>query len=142
SGVRSPLATSRTGRGANVRRSMSSAATDSAGRFRRLHERGLLILPNAWDAASARLLESLGAKAIATTSAGVAWSHGYADGNVLPVPLLAATVAEITRIVTVPVSADVGAGSSDDAAAAAEAVGAVIDSGAVGINIEDGAGEP
>jgi 2-methylisocitrate lyase-like PEP mutase family enzyme len=121
---------------------MSSAATDSAGRFRRLHERGLLILPNAWDAASARLIESLGAKAIATTSAGVAWSHGYADGNVLPVPLLAATVAEITRIVTVPVSADVEAGYSDDAAAAAEAVGAVIDSGAVGINIEDGAGEP
>src|SRR4029453_14349007 len=107
-----------------------------------LHERGLLILPNAWDAASARLIESLGAKAIATTSAGVAWSHGYADGNVLPVPLLAATVAEITRIVTVPVSADVEAGSSADPAAAAEAVGAVIDSGAVGINIEDGAGEP
>src|SRR4029453_4475423 len=86
-----------------------------------LHERGLLILPNAWDAASARLIESLGAKAIATTSAGVAWSHGYADGNVLPVPLLAATVAEIARVVSVPVSADVDAGYSDDPAGAGEA---------------------
>jgi 2-methylisocitrate lyase-like PEP mutase family enzyme len=121
---------------------MSSVAPDSAARFRRLHERGLLILANAWDASSARLIASLGAKAIATTSAGVAWSHGYADGNILPVRLLAATVAEITRVVDVPVSADVEAGYSDDPAAAAEAVGAVIDSGAVGINIEDGAGDP
>jgi 2-methylisocitrate lyase-like PEP mutase family enzyme len=53
--------------------------------FRLLHEEGLLVLPNAWDAGTARLIESLGAKAIATTSAGVAWSHGYADGHLLPV---------------------------------------------------------
>ena len=56
-----------------------------------------LLLPNAWDAGSARLMESLGAKAVATTSAGVAWSQGYPDGDVLPVPLLVATVAAIAR---------------------------------------------
>ena len=120
----------------------SGGRVDSASRFRGLHERGLLILANAWDTGSARLIESLGAKAVATTSAGVAWSHGYADGNVLPVHLLAATVAEITRVVAVPVSADVEAGYSDDPATAAEAVAAVLDAGAVGINIEDGNDAP
>jgi 2-methylisocitrate lyase-like PEP mutase family enzyme len=53
--------------------------------FRELHRAGsLLILPNAWDAAGARLIESCGARAVATTSAGVAWAHGYPDGNALP----------------------------------------------------------
>ena len=107
-----------------------------------MHADGLLVLPNAWDAGTARVVESLGAKAIATTSAGVAWSHGYADGNVLPYRLLAATIAEITRVVAVPVSADVEAGYSDDPAAAGETVAAVIDAGAVGINIEDGNDHP
>ena len=59
---------------------MSSNAQYAA-QFRQLHADGLLLLPNAWDAGSARLIESLGAKAIATTSAGVAWANGYADGD-------------------------------------------------------------
>ena len=53
--------------------------------FLRLHQTGLLILPNVWDAGSARLVESLGAPALATTSAGVAWVRGYRDGDHLPV---------------------------------------------------------
>lgn len=110
--------------------------------FHRLHEEGLLILPNAWDAGSARLIESLGAKALATTSAGVAWSHGYADGDRLPVRLLLATVAEIARLIRVPLSVDVEGGYSDDPATVGETVAAVIDAGAVGINIEDGSGVP
>jgi 2-methylisocitrate lyase-like PEP mutase family enzyme len=105
--------------------------------FRRLHESGLLILPNAWDAGTARLIESLGAKAIATTSAGVAWCHGYPDGDAVPPRLVAATVSEIARVVSVPVSADIEGGYSDDPAAVAEAVSLVVDAGAVGINIED-----
>ena len=121
---------------------MTSDRPDTAQRFRTLHREGLLILPNAWDAGSARLIEDLGAKAIATTSAGVAWSHGYADGDFLPVPLLAATVAEIARAVAVPVSADVEGGYSADPASVGEAVAAVLDAGAVGINIEDGTGAP
>jgi 2-methylisocitrate lyase-like PEP mutase family enzyme len=113
-----------------------------AGLFRRLHEGGLLVLPNAWDAVSARLIESLGAKAIATTSAGVAWSHGYADGDLLPVPELVAAVAAIARVVTVPLSADVEGGYSADPAAVGETVARVIDAGAVGINLEDGGAGP
>ncbi len=110
--------------------------------FRGLHHDGLLILANAWDAGTARLIESLGAKAVATTSAAVAWSHGYADGDLLPVPLLAATVAEIARAIHVPLSVDMEGGYSSDPAAVGEAVAKVIDAGAVGINLEDGTGAP
>lgn len=85
---------------------MTSSAPDAAGRFRELHRDGLLVLPSAWDAGSTRLVGSLGARAIATTSAGVAWSYGFADGDLLPVTIYAATVGEIARVVAVPVSAD------------------------------------
>lgn len=118
-------------------------ARDKADAFRSLHfEVEPLLLPNAWDAGSARLIESLGAKAIATTSAGVAWAHGYPDGDVLPVRLLTATVAGIARVVAVPVSVDIEGGYSNDLDSVEEAVAAVLDAGAVGINIEDGAGTP
>lgn len=110
--------------------------------FRRLHAEGLLVLANAWDAGSARVIESLGARAIATTSAAVAWSHGYADGDLLPVPLLVATVAGIARVVSAPLTVDIEGGYSSDAAAVGDVVAGVIDAGAVGINIEDGAGAP
>ena len=63
---------------------MTSPQKSAADLFRGLHQHGLLLLPNAWDAGSARLIESRGAKALATTSAGVAWSHGYPDGDRLP----------------------------------------------------------
>jgi len=121
---------------------MTARDAGAAHVFRGLHDRGLLILPNAWDAGSARLIASLGAKAIATTSAAVAWSHGYPDGDLLPMPLLLATVADIARAVTIPLSVDMEGGYSNDPAAVGEAVAAVIEAGAVGINIEDGAGDP
>ena len=111
--------------------------------FRDLHAPGrLLILPNAWDAGSARLIEDCGAAAIATTSSGVAWARGYPDGNALPTRVLAAAIAEIARVIRVPLSADVEAGYSDDPRAVAETVTSVIGAGAVGINLEDGAGTP
>ena len=113
----------------------------SAASFRQMHHAPeTLVLPNAWDAGSARLIESLGAKAIATTSAGVAWAHGYPDGHFLPSHLLAATVSEIVRVVAVPVSTDIEGGYSDDLDDVERAVSRVIDAGAVGINIEDGTG--
>jgi 2-methylisocitrate lyase-like PEP mutase family enzyme len=121
---------------------MSASAEERAATFRRLHQDGLLVLANAWDAGSARLIESLGAKAVATTSAGVAWSHGYPDGDQLPVRLLVATVASITRIVKVPLTVDVEGGYSTDPAAVGEAVAAVVGAGAVGINLEDGGQDP
>jgi 2-methylisocitrate lyase-like PEP mutase family enzyme len=121
---------------------MSSPNSTSAAEFHRLHREGLLVLPNAWDAGTARLIESLGAKAIATSSAAVAWSHGYADGDRLPVALLVETVSEIARVVKVPITVDVEGGYSGDPSQAADTVAAVIDAGGVGINIEDGAGDP
>src|SRR6185436_19077316 len=110
--------------------------------FRQLHERGLLLLPNAWDAGSARLMESLGAKAIATTSAGGAWARGDNDGNRLPVPKLIGVVEEIARVVRVPLTVDLEAGYSDEPSAVAETAARVAAAGAVGINIEDGEGSP
>jgi 2-methylisocitrate lyase-like PEP mutase family enzyme len=107
--------------------------------FHQLHAGpDLLVLPNAWDCASAKLLETLGAKAVATSSAAVAWSHGHADGHFLPVPLLAQTVRDIARVIALPLSADIEGGYADDPAGVAQTVSAVVDAGAVGINIEDG----
>jgi 2-methylisocitrate lyase-like PEP mutase family enzyme len=109
--------------------------------FRSLHE-DFLLLPNAWDAGSARLIESLGAPAIATTSAGVAWSRGYPDGDALPLEQLVAVALEIARAIRVPFTIDIEGGYSDDPATVADVVLGIIDAGALGINIEDGAGSP
>jgi 2-methylisocitrate lyase-like PEP mutase family enzyme len=109
--------------------------------FRNLHQGpGLLLLPNAWDAVTARLIESLGAKAIATTSAGLAWSRGYPDGNALPEDQLLSAIREIARVIRVPLSVDIEAGYSDEPGAVARLVTLLPDAGVVGINIEDGAG--
>jgi 2-methylisocitrate lyase-like PEP mutase family enzyme len=102
---------------------------------------GLLVLPNAWDAGSAAVIEAAGAKAIATSSAAVSWSYGYPD-EALPFDKLVATVAEITRVVRIPVSADIVAGYASDAAAVELPVTQVLDAGAVGVNIEDGTSAP
>jgi 2-methylisocitrate lyase-like PEP mutase family enzyme len=116
---------------------------DRAKAFAALHAGPkLLILPNAWDAGSARIIQHAGAAAIATSSAAVAWSHGYADGQHLPYATLLETVREIVATVSVPVSADIEAAYAGDAESAARTVGAVIEAGAVGINIEDGNGAP
>lgn len=112
-------------------------------RFRDLHAPGqLLVLANAWDAGSARLIESLGSPALATTSSGVAWANGYPDGDALPVDVLVAAVRAIVRVIGVPLSVDVEGGYSDDPAIAAANVGRIVEAGAAGINIEDGAGPP
>src|SRR5712691_11715978 len=100
--------------------------------FRRLHEGDLLILPNAWDAGSARLIESRGAKAIATTSAGLAWSRGYPDGDALPIEQLLSAVRAIARVIRVPLTVDIEGGYSNDPAAVARLVAEILDVGAVG----------
>lgn len=115
----------------------------SSNTFRSLHNGDpLLILPNAWDPGSARLIESLGAKAIATTSAGLAWSRGYPDGDALPTRQLLITAREIARVIQVPLTVDIEGGYSIDPTVVAEIVSGVIDVGAVGINVEDGADAP
>jgi 2-methylisocitrate lyase-like PEP mutase family enzyme len=112
-------------------------------RFRSLHAGPeLLLLPNCWDAGSARLIEELGATALATTSAGVAWSHGYADGDLLPVELVLATARSIARVIKVPLTVDLESGYSDDPATVAATATALIAAGVAGINLEDGGGAP
>jgi 2-methylisocitrate lyase-like PEP mutase family enzyme len=100
-----------------------------------------LVLPNAWDAASARVIELAGALAIATTSAGIAWASGRGDGQKLRRDDMIQAIRLIVQTVTVPVTADIeggyGTGSTYDVA---ETVRAVIDVGAVGINLEDSPG--
>jgi len=104
--------------------------------FRDLHVPGKpLILVNAWDAASARLVEAAGAAAVGTTSAGVAWSLGAPDGDALALPAAVAAIKRITAVVSVPVTADIERGYGD----VAETVRRVSAAGAVGVNIEDGA---
>lgn len=121
---------------------MKSQAENLA-RFKALHAPGrILVLPNAWDAASARLAAELGAEAIATSSAALAWCHGYADGETIPGEVAFAAVREILRVVEVPVSVDSEAGYSADPAKVTEFVLALIDLGAVGINLEDGREAP
>lgn len=116
---------------------------DDARRFHALHAAGrTLVLPNAWDAGSARLIESCGADAIATTSSGVAWANGYPDGDAIPPRVLADAVARIARVITVPLSVDAEGGYSHDAAAVGDTIRALIDAGAVGVNLEDGAEHP
>src|SRR5262245_39514837 len=111
-----------------------------AGTFRSLHHGPqVLLLPNAWDVASARILEETGLPAIATTSAGVAFSLGYPDGEKISREEMLARVARIARAVNVPVTADVEAGYGDRPEDAAQTAREVIAAGAVGINLEDGA---
>ncbi|WP_333764125.1 isocitrate lyase/PEP mutase family protein [Streptomyces sp. IBSBF 2390] len=106
--------------------------------FRALHVPGRpLVLPNAWDAASAAVVAQAGAAAVATTSAGVAWALGAADGDRLDRDRALAAVARITAAVCVPVSADIEGGYAEDPAGVAGTVRAVLAAGAVGVNIED-----
>jgi 2-methylisocitrate lyase-like PEP mutase family enzyme len=120
-----------------------TARPETASTFRALHQGPeLLLLPNAWDAGSARLFESLGARAIATTSAGVAWALGYPDGDALPIDALIPTVRAIARVIRVPLTVDAEGGYSDDPATAGENVGRLLAEGAVGVNLEDGSGPP
>ncbi|HZI21125.1 MAG TPA: isocitrate lyase/phosphoenolpyruvate mutase family protein [Gemmatimonadales bacterium] len=98
----------------------------------------MLVLPNAWDVVTARLVEDAGFSAIATTSAGVAWAWGYPDGERISRAEMLSTVARIAAAVRVPVTADMEGGYGATAAAAAETARGVIAAGAVGLNLEDG----
>jgi 2-methylisocitrate lyase-like PEP mutase family enzyme len=106
--------------------------------FGALHRAGTpLVLANAWDVASARIVAAAGAPAVATTSAGVAWSLGYADGDAVDVDLAIGVIARITAAVDVPVTADIESGYATDAAGVGRTVARVLEAGAVGINLED-----
>jgi 2-methylisocitrate lyase-like PEP mutase family enzyme len=94
------------------------------------------VIPNAWDAGSARILEQVGFAAIATTSAGIAWSYGMPDGGAMDADTMLERVGAIVAAVGVPVSADLEAGYGD----AGRTVARAVDVGAVGGNLEDAEG--
>src|SRR5216117_2530330 len=115
---------------------------EQAEAFRRLHrEGGILVLPNAWDVITARLIESAGFAAISTSSAGVAWALGYADGERISRGEMLAVVRRIASSASVPVTADMEAGYGTTPEAAAETARGVIAAGAIGLNLEDGTDE-
>ncbi len=111
---------------------------DKAEQLRALHRTPpILVLPNAWDAATARVFEAEGFPAIGTTSAGVAAALGYPDGGVVPSREMIEAVARIARAVRVPVTADIEHAYAATPDAVAAVVLRVIAAGAVGINLED-----
>ena len=115
---------------------------DKAALFRRLHQGpGILVLPNVWDVASARIVEQAGFPAIATSSAGVAFALGYPDGERISRDEMTSVVARIVAHVGVPVTADMESGYGRGPEDAAATVRAVIAAGAVGMNFEDSPGE-
>ncbi|HEX5597783.1 MAG TPA: isocitrate lyase/phosphoenolpyruvate mutase family protein [Micromonosporaceae bacterium] len=106
--------------------------------FRSLHVPGEpLVLVNAWDAASARIIAAAGARAVATTSAGVAWSLGAPDGDALGREAAVDLVRRVATAVPLPVTADIESGYGDTADEVAATIAAVLAAGAVGVNIED-----
>lgn len=115
---------------------MSATRAEGSQRFRKLHEQGLFLMPNAWDVGSARLLEHLRVPAIATTSSGHAASLGKVDQTVTREELLV-HVAALAAAVQVPLSVDAERCFAEDPAGVAETVGLIAEAGAAGCSIED-----
>ncbi len=110
--------------------------------FHALHQDGILLLANCWDGGTARIAALAGSKALATSSAAVAWGHGYADGSQLPTALLLETVRDIIRASALPLTVDIEDGYSSDPEMVGQFVGQLAQAGVVGINIEDGNAPP
>lgn len=108
-----------------------------ANAFRAMHHGEMLVLPNAWDAMSARVFEEAGCRAVATTSAGVSWSLGYPDGERIPWGEFLGATRRIARCLSVPLTVDCESGFSATAAELGERVREIIGTGAAGINLED-----
>ena len=116
-----------------------AASTDKAATLRALHEGPGFVLPNAWDAGSARVLEQVGFAAVATTSAGIAWSCGLPDGGALGREQMLEQVGRIVAAVSVPVTADLEAGYGNSPDEVGRTVARAAELGAVGANLEDAA---
>jgi 2-methylisocitrate lyase-like PEP mutase family enzyme len=111
--------------------------------FRSLHHGPeVLLLVNVWDVASARIVEDAGFPALATTSAGIAFAHGYPDGQKISADRMFTAIAQIAAAVNVPVTADVEAGYGPKPEDATRTARSVIQAGAVGMNFEDATGDP
>jgi 2-methylisocitrate lyase-like PEP mutase family enzyme len=115
---------------------------DRRARFRKLHEQGCFVIPNPWDAGTARYLHHLGFQALATTSSGFAFSHGLPDSSqAVPREMVLGHFAAIVDATPLPVNADFQAGYGDDPAGVAESVALCVGSGVAGLSIEDSTGD-
>jgi 2-methylisocitrate lyase-like PEP mutase family enzyme len=114
--------------------------SDKRRAFQQLHLAGCFVIPNPWDAGSARFLQSLGFKALATTSSGFAWSRGHPDGAVSR-DMALAHLRDIVAATDLPVNADFESGFALDAAGVAESVRLAVETGVAGLSIEDSTGE-
>ena len=117
-----------------------TSIADKRAQFRRLHESGCFVIPNPWDVGSARFLESIGFKALATTSSGFAWSQGRPDNGIareMALDHLQAMVAATD----LPINADFESGFGADAPAVAESVKLAVETGVAGLSIEDSTGD-
>ncbi len=116
------------------------SVADKRRAFRQLHESGCFVLPNPWDIGSARYLQGLGFKALATTSSGFAWTQGEPDGTTTRDTVLD-HLHEIVGATDLPVNADFENGFAPDAAGVAESVRLALLSGIAGVSIEDSTGD-
>ena len=108
--------------------------------FHRLHQEGCFVIPNPWDVGSARYLQSLGFKALATTSSGFAWSHGHHDGGMSRDRVLE-HLTEMVEATDLPINADFEHGYAPDAAGVGESVRLAVETGVAGLSIEDSTGD-
>ncbi|MGE3842988.1 MAG: isocitrate lyase/phosphoenolpyruvate mutase family protein [Vicinamibacterales bacterium] len=106
--------------------------------FLALHSGPLLVLPTAWDVLSAKVFEEQGCHAVATTSAGVSWSLGFADGERIPWPAMLGAIERIARAVRVPINADIETGFSNTLPELAGRIDDLMAVGTCGVNLEDG----
>jgi 2-methylisocitrate lyase-like PEP mutase family enzyme len=109
--------------------------------FHRLHDGGCFVIPNPWDVGSARYLQRIGFKALATTSSGFAWSHGHRDGGMSRDRVLD-HLTEMVEATDLPINADFESGFAPDAAGVADSVRLAVETGVAGLSIEDSSGDP
>jgi len=119
---------------------VSTSASAKRAEFRRLHESGCFVIPNPWDIGSARYLQHLGFKALATTSSGAAWTQGLSD-NAVGLNGMLAHLKELAGAADIPLNADFEHGFADDPAGVAANVLKAVDTGIAGLSIEDSTGK-
>jgi len=120
---------------------MPATAADQRAAFRRLHESGCFVIPNPWDVGSAIALQSLGFKALASTSAGLAWSMGRSD-NKVGLDMVLSHLTSLAGAVDLPLNADFENGFADDPAGVAANVTLAVETGVAGLSVEDSTGDP
>ena len=116
------------------------SVADKRRSFHKLHESGCFVIPNPWDIGSALYLQSLGFKALASTSSGFAWSRGHAD-NAISRDMALAHLRELVAATNLPINADFESGFASDAAGVGESVRLAVDTGVAGLSIEDSTGD-